>query len=114
MAQRWFASKSREVASVTVLERIGLSQSPALGIELVETRFQSGTHELYQLLPGEDGALRRLAGLLGSEATVDGVSFHGGLEPTGEIRSMGAEQSNSSIVFGEQQVLKVFRRVEPG
>jgi trehalose synthase-fused probable maltokinase len=27
---------------------------------------------------------------------------------------MGAEQSNSSIVFGEQQVLKVFRRIEPG
>ena len=112
--QRWFASKSREVASVTVLERIALSASPALEIELVETRFQSGTHELYQLLPGEDGGMRVLAGLLGAEATVDGVSFHGGLEPTGEIRPMGAEQSNSSIVFGEQQVLKVFRRVEPG
>jgi maltokinase len=97
-----------------VLERIALSASPALEIELVETRFHAGTHELYQLLPGEDGALRLLAGLLGAEATVDGVSFHGGLEPTGEIRSMGAEQSNSSIVFGEQQVLKVFRRVEPG
>jgi trehalose synthase-fused probable maltokinase len=27
---------------------------------------------------------------------------------------MGAEQSNSSIVFGEAQVLKVFRRIEPG
>ncbi len=112
--QRWFASKSREVASVTVLETISLSDSPALEIELVETRFQSGTHELYQLLPGEDGGLRLLAGLLGSEAVIDGVSFHGGLEPTGDIRSMGAEQSNSSIVFGEQQVLKVFRRVEPG
>ncbi len=112
--QRWFASKSREVAAVKVLERIGLSGSPALAIELVETRFQSGTHELYQLLAGEDGGLRVLAGLLGSEATVDGVSFHGGLEPTGEIRSMGAEQSNSSIVFGDRQVLKVFRRVEPG
>jgi maltokinase len=112
--QRWFASKSREVASVTVLERIGLSESPALEIALVETRFQAGTHELYQLLPGEDGGLRRLAAMLGSEATVGGVSFHGGLEPTGDIRAMGAEQSNSSVVFGERQVLKVFRRVEPG
>jgi maltokinase len=112
--QRWFASKSREVASVTVLQRIALSESPALEIDLVETRFQSGTHELYQLLPGEDAGLRRLAGMLGSEASIDGVSFHGGLEPTGDIRAMGAEQSNSSIVFGEQQVLKVFRRVEPG
>ena len=114
MQQRWFASKSREVASVTVLERIGLSESPALEIKLVEARFHSGTHELYQLLTGEDGGLRRLAGMLGAEATVDGVSFHGGIEPTGDIRPMGAEQSNSSIVFGEQQVLKVFRRVEPG
>jgi maltokinase len=112
--QRWFASKSREVASVTVLERIGLSASPALEIALVEARFHSGTHELYQLLPGEDGGLQQLAQMLGAEATVDGVSFHGGLEPPGDIRPMGAEQSNSSIVFGEEQVLKVFRRVEPG
>ena len=114
MRQRWFASKSREVASVSVLERNALRASPALEIALVETRFQSGTHELYQLLPGEDGGLRRLAQMLGTEATVDGVSFHGGLEPTGDIRPMGAEQSNSSIVFGDEQVLKVFRRVEPG
>ncbi len=112
--QRWFASKAREVAAVNVLERVELSASPKLAIELVETRFQAGTHELYQLLPGEDGGLRRLAAMLGSEATVDGVCFHGGLEPTGDIRPMGAEQSNSSIVFGEQQVLKIFRRVEPG
>ncbi len=33
--------------------RSRLSASPALEIELVETRFQAGTHELYQLLPGE-------------------------------------------------------------
>ena len=112
--QRWFASKAREVASVNVLARVELSSSPALGLELVETRFQAGTHELYQLLPGEDGGLRALAAMLGSEATVDGVAFHGGLEPTGDIRPMGAEQSNSSIVIGEQQVLKVFRRLEPG
>ncbi|HTU31669.1 MAG TPA: hypothetical protein VMF07_19915 [Solirubrobacteraceae bacterium] len=35
--------------------------------------------------------------------------------PVGEpARPMGVEQSNSSIVFGEETVLKVFRRVEPG
>jgi predicted trehalose synthase len=112
--QRWFASKAREVASVNVLARVALNAAPALELELVETRFQSGTHELYQLLPGEDDGVRALAAMLGSETTVDGVTFHGGLEPTGAIRAMGAEQSNSSIVFGEQQVLKVFRRVEPG
>jgi len=115
LKQRWFASKAREVASVNVLERVALSEDPPLALELVEARFQAGTHELYQLLPGEgDEAVRMLARLLGEEAQVGPVSFHGGLEPSGAIRAMGAEQSNSSIVFGEQQVLKVFRRVEPG
>jgi maltokinase len=112
--QRWFASKAREVASANVLHRVALSASPALELDIVEARFQAGTHELYQLLPGERDAMRVMARLLGDEATVDGVAFHGGLEPTGDVRSMGAEQSNSSIVFGEEQVLKVFRRIEPG
>jgi maltokinase len=35
--------------------------------------------------------------------------------PVGEAaRPMGVEQSNSSIVYGDETVLKVFRRVEPG
>ena len=115
MRQRWFASKARAVAAVNVLERVQLSEDPPLALELVEARFHSGTHELYQLLPGEgEAGVRILARLLGDEAQIAGVSFHGGLEPTGDVRAMGAEQSNSSIVFGEQQVLKLFRRVEPG
>ena len=113
--QRWFASKARELASVNVLERVQLSADPPLELQLVEARFQAGTHELYQLLLGAgDAGVRVLARLLGEEAQIEGVAFHGGLEPTGDIRAMGAEQSNSSIVFDEQQVLKVFRRVEPG
>jgi maltokinase len=112
--QRWFASKAREVASVNVLERVSLSDSPALELEIVEARFHAGTHELYQLLQGEPGGVRALAGLFGSEAQTGDVAFHGGRAPEGEVRSMGAEQSNSSVVFGEQQVLKVFRRIEPG
>jgi maltokinase len=112
--QRWFASKAREVASANVLQRVSLSETPALELDIVEARFQAGTHELYQLLPGEPDGVRVLARLLGSEETIGCVSFHGGLEPAGHVRPMGAEQSNSSIVFGEQQVLKVFRRIEPG
>jgi predicted trehalose synthase len=114
MEQRWFASKSRDVASANVLARVPLSEAPALELEIVEARFHTGTHELYQLLPGEPDGVRALAELFGREAATDGVSFHGGLVPTGHIRPMGAEQSNTSVVFGEQHVLKVFRRIEPG
>ncbi len=102
------------MAAANVLERVALSDDPQLELQIVEARFQAGTHELYQLLPGAPESIRALAGLFASEATKGRVSFHGGIEPTGHVRPMGAEQSNSSMVFGEEQVLKVFRRLEPG
>jgi maltokinase len=37
-----------------------------------------------------------------------------GLGGTVDVRPVGVEQSNSSIVFGEALILKAFRRVEPG
>jgi maltokinase len=112
--QRWFASKAREIAGLNVLERVELSADPELALELVEARFQAGTHELYQLLPGQPGGVEALGTLLGGEASIDGVAFHGGVTPAGQMRPMGAEQSNSSVVFGDELVLKVFRRLEPG
>ncbi len=112
--QRWFGSKSQDVAELNVLERVPLSADPRLELAIAEARFHAGTHELYQLLPGEPGAAQRLGELLGEEARVGGVSFHARRAPRGEVRPIGAEQSNSSIVFGEELVLKVFRRLEPG
>jgi trehalose synthase-fused probable maltokinase len=47
--QRWYASKSRAVAGIDVVEGIALGEDPLLFIALVQTRFATGTHELYQL-----------------------------------------------------------------
>jgi maltokinase len=47
--QRWYASKSRAVAGIEVVEGISMHDAPTLFIALVQTRFATGTHELYQL-----------------------------------------------------------------
>jgi maltokinase len=68
-------------------------------------------------------ACRLLGDLLRSGAEVHGeharVEFHWleGVEPPrpgAQVRAMGAEQSNTSIVYDEALVLKAFRRVEAG
>jgi maltokinase len=48
VGQRWFGSKSREVAHFRLLETIPLTEQP-LGIGVLEVEFLPGTHELYQL-----------------------------------------------------------------
>jgi hypothetical protein len=45
--QRWYASKSRAVMGIEIIEGIALGE--ALYLALVQTRFATGTHELYQL-----------------------------------------------------------------
>jgi maltokinase len=70
--------------------------------------------------PAEASAL---AQLMQRSAVVEGqhgqARFHwtGALEGVREdcaVRSVGVEQSNSSIVFDDRLILKVFRRLEPG
>ncbi|HEX6699718.1 MAG TPA: hypothetical protein VF101_03230, partial [Gaiellaceae bacterium] len=71
---------------------------PATGRELLH-RMRAGSVETV-----EEGTLRfRWAASAGAE-----------LGGTVEVRPVGVEQSNSSIVFGEALILKAFRRVEPG
>jgi maltokinase len=47
--QRWYASKSRAVAGIEIVEAVGLSEDPVLFLALIQTRFATGIHELYQL-----------------------------------------------------------------
>jgi maltokinase len=151
LEQRWFASKAREVGHLGVLEAITLREDPpALVLALVEARFHTGTHELYQvplgLRPAADGwddrvvaevegwtvydALadaahgRELLHRVRSSADVaaaDGVlrfrwaeTAAAGFGGSVDVRPVGVEQSNSSVVFGEELILKVFRRLAPG
>lgn len=122
--QRWFGSKTREISHADVVEEIAIG--PGLRISFVEATFGAGTHETYQLLRGdgaEDVLAQRATALLeliAGDADVPGgdslIRFRslGELDPTLPPRPIGAEQSNSSIVFGDALALKVYRRVEPG
>ena len=57
--QRWFGSKSRHVSHASVVDRATLRDTdPQLELQLVEIRFDTGTHETYQLLV--DGGLDAL------------------------------------------------------
>jgi maltokinase len=63
--------------------------------------------------------LTRMAAESQIETECGAVHFHAiagaGLAPRdAPVRPVGVEQSNSSIVFGDQTVLKVFRKLEPG
>jgi len=148
--QRWFASKSRGVSGVELVETVLLRhEAPLLFLVLLQTRFATGTHELYQLAlgvrPAEDGwedhvvastddwvvydALadpahgRELLARIDAEALIE--TEHGRfcfqrangplrLPEEMSVRPMGVEQSNSSLVFADELVMKVFRKLEPG
>src|SRR5829696_2826356 len=113
--QRWFASKARDV-TVGLIEVLVLEERPPLGLALVEARVGAGDLEALTTA----ARARALARLLTTEARVQGehgtIAFHWSGAPLAaeNVRLMGAEQSNTSIVIDESTVLKVFRRLEAG
>jgi maltokinase len=105
---------------------------PELRIVLVEIGFAAGTHETYQLLTsGEEldaladpRHVRELVHMVRGSQTVQAgqgtLEFRAleGFAGLGteliEARLIATEQSNTSIVFDEELILKVFRRLEAG
>jgi trehalose synthase-fused probable maltokinase len=122
--QRWFASKGRDLSHVEIVEEADIGENVRLAI--VEARFPEGTHELYQVLLDSEGedALEHpesatcLLEQLRAEAAFGDLHFHWTADepPPSDaaVRAMGVEQSNTSLVFGEEIILKVLRRLEPG
>ena len=147
--QRWYASKSRSIAGIEIVESVTLRDEPLLVLALVQTRFATGTHELYQMPlglrpagevqepdsiahtdewavydalaePTEARELLRRIEITDEIETAEGrFSFQrtDGLATAADhaaVRLIGVEQSNSSLVFDDELVLKVFRKLEPG
>jgi maltokinase len=131
--QRWFGSKTRDAIHASVIDRAVLrEEDPRLEFQIVEIGFDTGTHETYQLLTDDGGfdalgdprSIRELVHMLRAGRNVpggDGVIEFGVVEGQAalgqelrEARAISSEQSNTSIVFDEELILKVFRRLEAG
>ena len=136
--QRWYGAKSRMVSHAEVLDTIVLRHAePQLSLALVEMRYDTGAHDIYQLLFSggtegvtfdsireEAGIAREIVSAMRTGLTLQGsqgvAEFHPAEDfsalgrELGAARAVSTEQSNSSMIFDEALILKVFRHLEPG
>lgn len=138
-SQRWYSGRGREIATARPATVVALDRD--LDLVVLQVDYTDGVAETYQVLVrwdsgaepariGSDGgrtgydamvdpqAAGRLLALVAASEQIDAVRFcrepGADLGPGTPVRVMSAEQSNTSVVFGEQSILKVFRRLIPG
>jgi maltose alpha-D-glucosyltransferase/alpha-amylase len=129
--QRWFGAKDRTVRDHHLVDHT-LADSP-VDIELVELDYVSGPPDTYLVLPdagfwdafGQPAqalALLRLVRANAELATERGgrvrlrraAALDDRPFELDAVRPLGVEQSNSSLRYGHDLILKLFRRQEPG
>ena len=135
LAQRWFRSKQRPIASVTEHDRAQLG-SAALAV--LEVAYSDGGEPDLYLVPSVDGREPRDgegAWTAIVRAIADGAVLRGRrsrfsctrtpwleeLLPSASVsaaalreRRLGVEQSNTSVVLDDRLILKLYRLLEPG
>ncbi|UNB52413.1 maltokinase [Mycolicibacterium sp. YH-1] len=133
-SQRWYAGRGRELSGIIEALSVPLSDgsdietAADLKLVLLDADYTNGTSDRYQVVTRADGdvhdalsdpaAATHLLQLVDRSAAVGPLRFIP--EPDVALpldavpRVMGAEQSNTSVVFDDAAILKVFRRVTPG
>jgi maltokinase len=132
--QRWAGSGERAVESVALQWSERVASDPDLLWTVADVRFADGDVQAYQLFVGgrpvDDqpdflhGKERQIIGVAGStilyDALVDPdltIEVLHLVDPGREVqvrRPMVLEHSNSSVVFDESVILKIFRKILPG
>jgi maltokinase len=133
-AQRWFGAKDQRVREVVSVTQEVLRPSwPALVWVAATVRLDEAGEQTYQLLlgarpPGTDvegrqplgqlptalGAALVFDALLDPELTLAVLPLVADGMSADRARPLGVEQSNTSVVYDDRAVLKLFRRFEGG
>ena len=106
---RWFGAKDQTLDGAEIVD-VPVEDS-LVTLAVVEVRFDTGRHEHYLLDFDANGN----ADVLGRPQIAARLASLAGVVTEGAaVRSLGVEQSNSSVVLDEAHVVKLYRRLEAG